>query len=72
MATLEFRRKKEALDGKFHGRRPVGRPRRRWEDNNRRRLLVLLNVRGWRRIAGDRELLRRAGPVADCGAADEE
>ena len=29
------------MDGKFHGRRPVGRPRLSWEDNIRRRLLVV-------------------------------
>jgi len=33
---------------------------------------LLLNVRGWRRIAGDRELLRRPGPLAGCGATEEE
>jgi hypothetical protein len=40
---------KKVLDGKFHGRRPVGKPRLRWEDNIRRDLLLLLNIRGWRR-----------------------
>jgi hypothetical protein len=39
---------KKVLDGKFHGRRPVGRPRLRWEDI-RRDSLLLLNIRGWRR-----------------------
>jgi hypothetical protein len=48
---------KKVLDGKFHGRRSVGRPRLRWEDNIRRDSL-LLNIRGWRRWAGDRDIWR--------------
>jgi hypothetical protein len=36
---------KKVLDGKFRGRRPVGRPRLRWEDNIRRDSLLLLNIR---------------------------
>jgi hypothetical protein len=47
---------KKVLDGKFHGRRPVGRPRLRWEDV--RRDSLLLNIRGWRRWAGDRDIWR--------------
>jgi hypothetical protein len=50
---------KKVLDGEFHGRRPVGRPRLRWEDSIRRDSLLLLNVRGWRRRAGDRDIWRR-------------
>jgi hypothetical protein len=53
---------KKVLDGKFHGRRHVGRPRLRWEDNIRRDSL-LLNVRGWRRWAGNRDFWRRTGPM---------
>ena len=41
------------LDGKFYGRRRVGRPRMRWEDNNRRGSSLLLNRRERRRLAGD-------------------
>jgi len=33
---------------------------------------LLLNVRGCRRLAGDRELLRRPGPVAGYGATEKE
>jgi hypothetical protein len=65
----------KVLDGKCHGRRPVGRPRLRWEDNIRRDSL-LLNIRGWRRWAGDRdsgdELLKRPGPNVGCSAIKEE
>jgi hypothetical protein len=50
---------KKVLDGKLHGRRPVERPRLRWEDNIRRDSLLLLNIRGWRRRAGDRDIWRR-------------
>jgi hypothetical protein len=49
---------KKVLVGKFHGRRSVGRPRLRWDDNIRRDSL-LLNLRGWRRWAGDRDIWRR-------------
>jgi hypothetical protein len=49
---------KKVLDGKFNGRRPVGRPRLRWEDNIRRDSL-LLSIRGWRRWAGDRVIRKR-------------
>jgi hypothetical protein len=54
---------KKVLAGKFHGRRPVGRPRLRWEDNIRRDSL-LLNIRGWRRRAGDRDIWRRTSEEA--------
>jgi hypothetical protein len=37
--TLEFRKK--AIDGKFHGRRPVRRTRFRWEDNIGKVLLIV-------------------------------
>jgi hypothetical protein len=50
---------KKVLDGKFHERRPVGRPRLRWEDNIRRDSLLLLNIRGWRRWGVDRDIWRR-------------
>jgi hypothetical protein len=49
---------KKVLDGKFLGRRPVGRPRLRWKDIIRRDSL-LLNIRGWRRWAGDSDVWRR-------------
>jgi hypothetical protein len=49
---------KRVLDGKFNGRRPVGIPCLRWEDNIRRNSLLLLNIRGWRRWAGDRDIWR--------------
>jgi hypothetical protein len=45
---------RKVLDRKFHGRRPVGRSRLRWKDI--RRDSLLLNIRGWRRRAGDRDI----------------
>jgi hypothetical protein len=48
----------KVLDLKIHGRRHVGRPRLRWEDNIRRD--SLLNIREWRRWAGDRDICRGA------------
>jgi hypothetical protein len=45
------------LDAKFYGRRPVGKPRLRWEENVRRDSSLPLNVR-WR-LAGDRDIWKR-------------
>jgi hypothetical protein len=60
------------MNGKFHGRRSVERPRIRWEDI-RRDFSMLLNIRRWRRVVGDRcvcgELLLKAGHGC---RADEE
>jgi hypothetical protein len=56
---------KKILDGKFHNRRPVGKPRTRWKDVVRRNTSQILEIRGWRRQAEDRKewwrLLREAG-----------
>jgi hypothetical protein len=46
---------KRVLNGKFHGRRPVGRQRLRWEDT-RSDSSLLLNIRGWWRLAGNRNI----------------
>ena len=51
--------RKKVLDEKFHGGRPVGRPRLRREDDIRRDSLLLLNRRGQRRLAGYRDFWRR-------------
>jgi len=48
------RTSKTVPDGKFHGRRPVGRPRLRWESDVRRNSPLLLDIRGRRRLAGVR------------------
>jgi hypothetical protein len=45
---------KKVLNGTFHKRRPVGRPRTRWADVQRDGL-QLLGVRGWRRRAENRD-----------------
>jgi hypothetical protein len=50
---------KKVLNRKQHGRWPVGRPRQRWEDNMRRDSLLLLNIRGWKRLAGDNDIWGR-------------
>jgi hypothetical protein len=69
---------KKVFEAKFHGRRPVGIPRLRWEENIRRDSLLPLNIR-CRRLAGDRdiwisggELLRWPGPAASCRAIEDE
>ena len=43
------------LNGKFHNKRPVGKPRTRWKDVVRRDTSQILEVRRWRRQAEDRE-----------------
>jgi len=50
---------KKVLVGKFHGRRHVGKPRLRWVDNIRRDASLLLSIRGWRRIARNRDNRRQ-------------
>ena len=64
------------MNGKFHRRRSVGRPRLRWEDNIRLYSSLLLNIRGWRGVVGDRDvwrqLLERPGLDVGCRAVEEE
>ena len=56
---------KTVLDGKFHNRRPMGKPRTRWKDVVRRNTSQILGIRGWRRQSEDRKewwrLLMEAG-----------
>jgi hypothetical protein len=51
----EERIPKKVLNGKFHTKRPVGRPRKRWADVVQRDALQLLGIRGWRRRAANRD-----------------
>jgi hypothetical protein len=51
----EGRIQKKVLNGKFHNRRPVGRPRIRWEDAVQKDTLQILGTRGWRRRAENSE-----------------
>ena len=71
MVRMEITRipKKIVVDEKFHGRRPVGRPRLRWEDKLRKDSQLLLNIRGRRRLAKDRDIWRRTAEEgrARCG-----
>jgi hypothetical protein len=46
---------KKVLNGEFHNTRQVGKPRTRWEDVVRRDTPEILGIRGWRRLAEDRE-----------------
>jgi hypothetical protein len=50
---------KKILYGKFHKRRPVGKPRTRWKDVVRRDTSEILGIRGWGRRAEDGEECRR-------------
>jgi hypothetical protein len=50
---------KKVLDGKFRGRRLVGTLRLRWKDSIRRDSSLLQNIRGWRKLAGDRDIWKR-------------
>jgi hypothetical protein len=51
--------KKKVLSGKFRNKRPVGKPRTRWEDVVRRDTSHILGIRGWRRQAEDGKEWRR-------------
>jgi hypothetical protein len=55
----EERITKSVLNGNFHATRPVGRPRTRWADVVQRDVLQLLEIRGWRRRAANRDEWRR-------------
>ena len=47
------------LTGKPTGKRPLGRPRHRWEDNIRKNLKEIgINMRNWDGSAQDRDYLR--------------
>ena len=47
------------LTGKPTGKRPIGRPRRRWEDNIRMDLKeICINTRNWVDLAQDRDYWR--------------
>ena len=50
---------KRILEGHPGGRRKVGRPRLRWEDEVRKDAAQLLWITDWRAAAGDRESWRR-------------
>ena len=43
------------LVGKPEGKRPLGRPRRRWEDNIKMDLREVGRVRDWMELAQDRD-----------------
>ena len=55
------------LVGKPEGKRPLGRPRRRWEDNIKMNLQEVEGGRGgWMELAQDRDRWRaRVGTVRD-------
>jgi len=55
----EERIPKKVLNGNFHTTRPVGRPRNRWADVVQRDVLQLLETKGWRRRAANRDEWRR-------------
>jgi len=46
---------KGVLNGKFRNMRPVGKPRTRWKDVVRWDTSQILEIRGWRRRAENRE-----------------
>jgi hypothetical protein len=53
------------LTGKYTRKRPLGRPRRRWEDNIRKDLKELgINTRTWVDSAQDKHYLRALVNVA--------
>jgi hypothetical protein len=59
MRIEDERNPKKILNGKFHIRRPVGKPRTRWKDVVRRDTSQILGKRRRRKQAEDREDRRR-------------
>jgi hypothetical protein len=51
----EKRIPRKVLNGNFHTKRPVGRPRTRWANVVQRDALQLLGIRGWSRRAANRD-----------------
>jgi hypothetical protein len=45
------------LNGKLHNRKPVEKPRKRWEDVVQRDALEMLGIRGWRGRAGGKKIM---------------
>jgi len=56
----------KVLKGKFHRR-----PQLIWQDV-RSSSSLLLNIRGWRRLAADRNMWRELLKRPDCSATEEE
>jgi hypothetical protein len=61
------------MDGRFHGGRPVGRPRLRWDDNIRNIRGIKEEGRDWQgiEISGS-EILKWPRPNVGCRAMEEE
>jgi hypothetical protein len=57
--TEEQRIPKKVLNGNFHTARPVGRPRIRWADVVQRDARQLLEIRGWKIKAANKDEWRR-------------
>jgi hypothetical protein len=55
----EERIPKKVLNGNFYTTRPVERTRTRWADVVERDALQLLDIRGWRKRAANRDEWRR-------------
>jgi len=53
--TEKERIPKKVLNGNFYTTRPVGRPRNSWADVIQRDALQLLEIRGWKRRAENRD-----------------
>ena len=74
MRMEEERITKKVLNGKCHNKRPVGKPRIRWEDVIQRDTSQILGIKGWRRPAEHREewrrLLREARPSGGSSATE--
>jgi hypothetical protein len=59
----EERKVYKVLVGKYEGRRPLGRPRRRWDDGIRMDLREIGWGGGWIQLAQDRDRWRAVGSV---------
>lgn len=55
----EYRIPKKLARGEMEGKRPVGKPKQRWEDNVKKDALEMLGIRNWKESAKDRDEWRR-------------
>jgi hypothetical protein len=60
----DVREPKKALKGHIGGRRPVGRPRRRWIDAVDKDAKRMLKCKNWRKMTEDRDACRRRNEEA--------
>jgi len=59
LRTEDYHIAKKVLGGSFGGKRPVGRPHSRWEDNVQKDAVSLLHILTWKMAAKNIESWRK-------------